>query len=153
MKDLAKHIASFASKHDEHAYSHDAGSGWVHDKSHPLELVHHLTKHGYKISDHKVDTKHALHADGATPGETHIYKVHKDGKSMHVVHASDKPGHEEERYHSAEVYDKKPSIKHLKSVPSFSDWLKSNPKEHAKVKGALAVASGSEKVPPKHKLN
>lgn len=156
MKDLAKHIANFAKKLDKHTEHYDHSSGWMHSKSHTLELMHHLTKHGYEITDHKVaDTNNALHADGAHPGETHFYKVHKDGKSMHVIHASDKPekGNEDERYHSVEVQRQKPNAKHLKTVPSFGDWLRSNPKEHAKVTSLLAVASGKEKTPPKNKLN
>lgn len=155
MKDLAKHIANFAKKLDKHTDSHESGAGWMHSKNHTLELMHHLTKHGFEVSGHKVDTKDALHQDGAHPGETHFYKVHKDGKTMHVIHASDKPekGDEDGRYHSVEVQREKPNAKHLKTVPSFGDWLRANPKEHARVTGALAVASGKEKVPPKNKLN
>lgn len=125
-----------------HTYAYFAKGNSRHEGQ---KLMDHLKSKGWTVSNHtKYDT--ALTGEGEVDGETHRYQATKGDKTIHIQHAvaDHEPGLG--RYHEIETNSGKPaSVKKLKSIPSFAQYLQKTGGDKD-----LAHAAG---LMPKNKMN
>lgn len=154
-KDILSHVKTADNgegfKSDENL-EHLADNGHTHqytyssNKGHGKNLISHLKSKGWTISNHKT-YEGALTGEGEYPGKTHRYTATKGDAKIHVSHAEgehddDTAGH----YHELQVSDMPHhSIDHMRSIPTFGQFLQSTGKDKE-----LAHAAG---LVPKNKMN
>lgn len=144
--DIMSHMHAVDKLGDHHeSDSKTHGYGYFTKGNQAKALQDHLKSKGWTISNH---SKHnsALTSEGEMAGETHRYEVRKGDKSIHIHHAIGKNEPGLGKYHEIETNSGKPqSIKKLKSVPSFAQYLQKTGKDKD-----LAHAAG---LMPKNKMN